>query len=78
MSLRLRRFLQVLAALVFLFCGLGMMNTMVSLKYEIEDDECISVVSGCDLCRALHYNWLGLGTAVAVIVVLSFVKTKVD
>ncbi|MDO7849709.1 hypothetical protein Q5H92_25325 [Hymenobacter sp. M29] len=74
--LTLHRFLQALGALVFLFCGLGIINTMVSLKYEMEDNDCISVVDGRDLCQALHYNWIGLGTAVAFIVALAFVKTK--
>ncbi|WP_201981296.1 hypothetical protein [Hymenobacter rubidus] len=72
----LHRFLQALAGLAFLFCGLGIVNTMVSLKYEIEDDNCVSVVDGRDLCQTLHYNWIGLGVATAVIVALAFAKTK--
>ena len=76
MPLKIHRVLQVLAALAFLFFGLGIINTMVSLQYEIKDDACISVVDGRDLCQILHYNWVGLGTAIASIVTLSFLKTK--
>ncbi|MFD2717496.1 hypothetical protein ACFST9_02145 [Hymenobacter monticola] len=78
MPLKLHRFLQALAALVFLFCGLGIANTMVSLKYERKDNNCISVVDGRNLCQALHYNWIGLGTAVAFIAGLAFVKINID
>ncbi|WP_460556662.1 hypothetical protein [Hymenobacter daeguensis] len=76
MSLRLHRSLQVLAALAFLFCALGIVSTMVSLKYETEASNCISTVDGRDLCQALHYNWIGLGAAVVFIVALSFLKIK--
>ena len=76
MPLMLHRFLQALAGLAFLFCGLGIINTMVSLKYEIEDNNCVSVVDGRDLCQTLHYDWIGLGVAMAVIVALAFVKIK--
>ena len=78
MPLKLHRFLQALAGFAFLLCGLGIVNTMVSLKYEIEGNDCISVVDGRDLCQALQYNWIGLGTAVAVIVALAFVTIKTD
>ncbi|MCI1187361.1 hypothetical protein MON38_08010 [Hymenobacter sp. DH14] len=76
MPLKIHRVLQTLAALAFLLFGLGIVNTMVSLKYEIEDKACISVVNGRNLCQALRYNWVGLGTAVASIVALAFVKIK--
>ena len=59
-----------------MFCGLGVINTMVSLKYEIEDNNCVSVVDGRDLCQILHYDWIGLGVAMVVIVALAFLKIK--
>ena len=76
MSLQFHRFLQVLAGLTFLFCGLGVINTMVSLKYETEANNCISAVDGRNLCQALHYNWMGLGGAVVFIVALLFLEIK--
>ena len=77
MPLKRQRLLQVLAGLAFLFCGLGIVNTMVSLKYEVQDNgECISVVNGRDLCQALHLNWMGLVGSVILVVVLAFVRTK--
>ena len=76
MPLNLHRFLQALAGLVCLFCGLGIINTMVSFRYEIKDNDCVSVVNGRDLCRALYYSWIGLGGAAASIVALAFVKIK--
>ena len=76
MPLMLHRFLQALAGLVFLFCGLGIINAMLSLKYEVEDNNCVSVVDGRDLCHTLRYNWIALGVAMAFIVALAFVKIK--
>ena len=76
MPLKIYRVLHVLAALAFLLFGLGIINSMVSLKYETGDNACISVVSGRNLCQVLRYNWVGLGTAVTSIVALSFVKIK--
>jgi hypothetical protein len=78
MSRKLHRFLQALAGLAFLFCGLGIVNTMVSLKYEIGDNNCISVVDSRDLCQALHYNWIGLGGAFLAVIALVLVKVKTD
>ena len=75
--LKSHRFLQVLAGLAFLFCGLGIINTMVSLKYETEANNCISAVGGRDLCQALHYNWTGLGGAVVFIMALSLLEIKI-
>ena len=76
MPLKFHRLLQVLGVLTCLFCGLGIVNAMVSLKYESYDNDCISVVNGRDLCQALHYNWIGLGGALAFVVALAFVKIK--
>ena len=76
MPLKIHRLLQVLAGFAFLFCGLGIIDTMVSLKYETEVNACISTVDGRDLCHALHYNWVGLGGVVALVLLLAVVKVK--
>jgi hypothetical protein len=76
MPRKLHLFLQVLAGFAVLFCGLGIVNTMVSLRYEVQDNDCISMVDGRNLCQALHYSWMGLGGAFALIVALVFVKIK--
>ncbi|WP_157886949.1 hypothetical protein [Hymenobacter sp. PAMC 26628] len=74
---KFHRCLQVLAGLTFLFCGLGIISTIVSLKYETEANKCISTVDGRDLCQALHYNWILLGGAFAFIVALSLLEIKI-
>ena len=71
MPLKIHRFLQVMAGLAFLFCGLGIIDAMVSLKYETEANACVSTVDGRDLCQVLHYKQIGLGGAVVLIVGLS-------
>ena len=76
MSRKLHRLLQVVAGLSVLFCGLGIVNLMLSLKYETQENDCISVVDGRDLCQAQVYNWIGLGSSLLLIVVLSLLKVN--
>ena len=77
MSLKLFRFLQVLAALAFLFCGRGILNSMISLQYEIKDNDCISVVDGRNLCAALRHNWTGLAGALVFIVAAFLLEERI-
>ncbi|WP_165370585.1 hypothetical protein [Hymenobacter persicinus] len=48
-----------------------MLDVQVSLKYEIGDDPCRSVVSGRDLCAAYEHakwlTWIALGVVLALI-----------
>ena len=72
MSTKLCRIVQVLAALILSYCGLGIINTTISLKYERQTNECISFVTGRNLCHLYRFYWLGLGGALALIVAVSF------
>ena len=76
MPLKFHRILQVLAGLAFLVCGLRIVDTMVSFKYETEGNNCISAVDGRDLCHALYYNWIAVGGAVTLIIALSVFEVK--
>ena len=43
-----------MAFIIFVF---GVINTMVSLKYETDSPgDCISTVTGIDLCEAIKFN----------------------
>jgi len=45
----------VVSLILIPIIGFGIVNTMVSLKYETENlGDCISTVSGIDLCRILR------------------------
>ncbi|MBF8963497.1 hypothetical protein I0P70_09580 [Pontibacter sp. FD36] len=44
----------LIASFVFTF---GVVNSMVSLKYETNSpEECISTVTGANLCKAIEFN----------------------
>lgn len=60
-SKRLLTILIVLSTLSILLCGLVIVGTMVSLKYETSTNDCVSAVTGIDLCQAL---WLWRAGAV--------------
>ena len=46
----------ILTFIGILFFAFGVLNTKVSLKYETEDpNDCISNVTGTDLCKAINY-----------------------
>jgi hypothetical protein len=63
---RIRIALIVLSSLVIVLCIMGVLGTMVSLKYETSADDCVSDNTGTNLCRAL---WLWRGGAVAALLV---------
>ncbi|WP_167852170.1 hypothetical protein [Hymenobacter elongatus] len=50
MSDRVHIWLIVGVSLIVLYSSLSMLNIQVSLKYEVSNDPCLSVVSGRDLC----------------------------
>lgn len=63
------RWLILLLFLTAFINGFGIINTMVSLKYETQDPgQCLSSVSGNDLCAALQRcKVLALGAFVGAI-----------
>ncbi|WP_408047750.1 hypothetical protein [Tenacibaculum crassostreae] len=61
---------------VFLFEFMAY-NTMVSLKYETEDiADCISLVSGIDLCQTIKILHALAGTSILIIICLVSFRNK--
>lgn len=66
--------LSILGIPVFIF---GIINTMVSLKYETDDpSDCISIVTGQDLCFAISMFKVLIITSVAAIILLLVFKKR--
>jgi hypothetical protein len=51
--------LMIMLYLVSALFAYAIVNTMVSLKYETNSpDDCISIISGIDLCKSIHTSKL--------------------
>ena len=61
----------IILALIF---GFGIINTMVSLKYETNfDKECVSTISGDNLCNSLrNIKYLFYIDLIAIFILLLF------
>ena len=60
---------------IFIF---GIINTMVSQKYEIESsDECISAVTGTNLCKAIRDMKIYIVVDIIMIVFLLIFKNGI-
>ena len=60
--------------LIFIF---GIVNTMVSLKYETDSlDECISKVTGNDLCQSIQTLKILIGVCIATIIAMLIFKGR--
>ena len=57
--------LSILGVILF---GFGILNTMISFKYETEYGECISKCDGTNLCFQMFYC-----TAIAILSFVSFI-----
>lgn len=58
--------------------ALGIVNTMVSLKYETENPgDCISTISGTDLCNAIRNMKRNIVIDLILLVVLFIFKSKI-
>ncbi|WP_310392471.1 hypothetical protein [Hymenobacter sp.] len=77
MNSKLFRLLLVFLGLSIVYCLLGIVNVMVSLKYEIVADECVSVVTGQNLCFILNCYRLGVLVFFIVLVALSINEKKI-
>jgi hypothetical protein len=56
--------ISILGIPLFIF---GIINTMVSLKYETENlEDCISLVTGTDLCQTINTLKILVGLSIAV------------
>jgi hypothetical protein len=56
--------------------GFAIINTMVSLKYETDGTaDCISTVTGYDLCFAIStYKWITITSIITLILLSAFKK----
>lgn len=61
----------IILALIFVF---GIVNTMISLKYETNfDNDCVSTISGDNLCNSLRkIKYLFYIDLIAILVILLF------
>lgn len=65
----------ILGIMLFVF---GIINTMVSLKYETNNPgDCISVVTGSDLCSAIRNMRIYLIISVAIMIGFIFLRKKI-
>jgi hypothetical protein len=76
-SRRVQLILIVVSTVSILYCLLGIADVLVSQQYETSTDDCISDVTGRDLCSGLrHWQWAtGLSGAVTVLLILLPYKT---
>ena len=64
----------ILGIPLFIF---GIINTMVSLKYETEDPEdCISLVTGADLCQTINTLEIILGLSITLSISLIIFRKR--
>lgn len=61
-----------------LVCSYAVINTMVSLKYETEGpDDCISLVTGIDLCLTIKIIYLLITICVLVTILLLIFRKRI-
>ena len=66
-------FLIILLVIVLMISLYGIVNTMVSLKYETENPgDCISLTSGINLCRTLNILKFISGFCVIAVIALGY------
>ena len=60
----------IISFVIIPICGYGILNTMVSLKYETENPgDCISLTSGIDLCQTILYFKITIGTCIVGVLI---------
>lgn len=67
---KLFRLLHIVTAVSIVRCLLKILDVMISLKYEIKDDDCTSAVTGHDLCFALNGYRVGALAAFLILVAM--------
>ena len=78
MKLSYFKILLITLVLLIPFFAFGILNTMVSLKYETDNPaECISKISGVNLCNALRNMKIYIAIDVIIIVFLLILKNKI-
>lgn len=78
MKRRIFSILLIVSLLGIPFFAFGILNTMVSLKYETDNmNNCISLVNGHDLCLALRINQILLVACILIPISLLIFKKKI-
>ena len=67
----------IVLSLGILHCLLNIVNVMISLKYETKLNDCISTVTGRDLCFELNCYQFGVPVLFAILVTLSIREKKI-
>lgn len=71
-------FLLITLVILALLLGFGIINTMVSLKYETNyDNECVSTISGTNLCNSLSIGKFLFYTDLLLIFILLLFQEKI-
>jgi ABC-type Mn2+/Zn2+ transport system permease subunit len=72
-------YLLLIISIIGLFiCPYGIINTMVSLKYETENiTDCISLVSGENLCITIRNLKISFIICLAVLIFLLYFKKRI-
>jgi RsiW-degrading membrane proteinase PrsW (M82 family) len=77
MRLRICKILLWAALVGILVSGFGTLNTMVSLKYETDSpNECISKVTGDNLCHSIQTLQILIGICILTIILLLIFRKR--
>jgi ABC-type Mn2+/Zn2+ transport system permease subunit len=70
--------LLILSIIGLILCPFGIINTMVSLKYETENiTDCISLVSGENLCITIRNLKISFIICLIVLIFLLYFKKRI-
>lgn len=78
--MRLKYYIIIIVSLILtsLIIGFGIINTMVSLKYETDSlNECFSKISGSNLCNFVETSKYVLYTILVLIMILIIFQKKI-
>jgi amino acid transporter len=79
MKRRTLNILLVIFILTFVYTIMAYLDIMVSLKYEIDSsNECISTITGYDLCRLQQIYKIAMGLACMLVIVTIILKSTVQ
>jgi hypothetical protein len=74
---KLFHLLLILLGLGISYCLLSIINITINFKYETEASQCISTVTGRDLCFDLNCYLFGAPVLFALLVMLSVCEEKI-
>ena len=72
------RFLIIFLVILIPIFIFGIINTMVGQTYEIQNpNECISIVTGIDLCKAIRNLKIYIAVDIILIIILFIFKNRI-